>query len=69
MYRQKCVLGGKLCISKSFMTSLSEEKSWHFSNKRQATLAIYVLLGWLDVGSNEFWENFLLFRVFVETFL
>ena len=31
-------------------------------------LAIYVLLGWLDAGSNEFGEDFLVLRVFVKIF-
>ena len=31
-------------------------------------LTIYVLLGWLDEGSNEFGEKFLLFQVFVKIF-
>ena len=39
------------------------------ANNISTELAIYVLLGWLDEGSNEFGEDFLLFRVFVEIFL
>ena len=31
-------------------------------------LAIYVLLGWLDAGSNEFGEDVLVLQVFVEFF-
>ena len=34
----------------------------------KAPITIYVLLGWLDEGNNEFGEIFLLFQVFVEIF-